>query len=32
VLARGYLVIICLLPELLVSYAALPFYFEAPRF
>ena len=27
VIGAGYLVIICLLPELLVSYAALPFYF-----
>ncbi len=27
VLGAGYLVIICLIPELLVSYAALPFYF-----
>jgi len=27
VLGAGYLAIICLLPELLISYAALPFYF-----
>ena len=27
VLGAGYLAIICILPELLVSYAALPFYF-----
>ena len=27
VLGAAYLVIICLIPELLVSYAALPFYF-----
>ena len=27
VLGAGYLAIICLLPEMLISYAALPFYF-----
>ena len=27
VLGAGYLAIICLLPEILISYAALPFYF-----